>query len=131
MIRGRRLALPGALLAAAPFAVAGLPACPLLALTGLPCPACGGTRAVHLLLDGDPDFVRYNPFWALALVLAGGWSALLVWRRARGRAPAGPRVRAVLAWMRDRPAAIAMATVTVAASAWVTAMVNLETIRSL
>lgn len=30
-----------------------VPLCPLHALTGLWCPFCGGTRAVHALLHGD------------------------------------------------------------------------------
>jgi len=127
LIGGRRLALGGAL--AAPFAGATLPACPILALTGLPCPTCGGTRAVHLLLDGDPDFVRYNPFWAAALVLACLWGALVAWRHVRARSSIGPRVRAMIGWLRARPAAIALAAAAVAAAGWVTAMVNLETIR--
>ena len=28
--------------------------CPLLRITGVPCPSCGGTRASLLLLSGDP-----------------------------------------------------------------------------
>lgn len=28
--------------------------CPLLRLTGMPCPSCGGTRASLYLLSGDP-----------------------------------------------------------------------------
>jgi Protein of unknown function (DUF2752) len=32
----------------------GPPLCPFNALTGLDCPGCGGTRAVHQLLTGHP-----------------------------------------------------------------------------
>lgn len=31
-----------------------LPPCPLYALTGLLCPGCGSTRALHALLHADP-----------------------------------------------------------------------------
>ncbi|MCH9816055.1 MAG: DUF2752 domain-containing protein [Actinomycetia bacterium] len=30
-----------------------IPACPLLSLTGLDCPLCGGSRAIHELTRGD------------------------------------------------------------------------------
>ncbi len=37
-----------------PYRGGGLvPACPLKELTGLDCPGCGGTRAVHALVHGD------------------------------------------------------------------------------
>ncbi|MCC6574466.1 MAG: DUF2752 domain-containing protein [Planctomycetes bacterium] len=41
--------------------------CPLRAVTTIPCPLCGGTRAVMALVSGDPPLaIRYNP---LALIL--------------------------------------------------------------
>lgn len=59
--------------------------CPFLKLTGLPCPGCGGLRAINLLSNGEfAAAVSSNLFAvALAAVLAVGW---LVWavRRARG-----------------------------------------------
>lgn len=40
------------------------PPCPYLTLTGLACPGCGLTRAVHFLLHGDVSLAfAYNP-WA-------------------------------------------------------------------
>ena len=36
-----------------PFRETLFPPCTLLATTGLACPACGATRATHLLLHGD------------------------------------------------------------------------------
>ena len=40
-----------------------LPACPFFALTGHPCPFCGGTRAFAYMWEGDmSDAVRLYPF---------------------------------------------------------------------
>lgn len=45
-----------------------LPACPLHALTGLYCPGCGSTRALHALLHGDlPLALSMNPLLVAAL----------------------------------------------------------------
>ncbi|WP_107081863.1 DUF2752 domain-containing protein [Streptomyces sp. SBT349] len=52
------------------------PACPVLSLTGLACPACGGLRSAHAFAHGDAGAaVAANPlaalsFAALALLLA-------------------------------------------------------------
>ncbi len=46
------------------------PLCPLHALTGIPCPTCGMTRASTALLHGDlAGALKWNPL--LSLVLAG------------------------------------------------------------
>lgn len=48
-------------------------ACPLLQLTGLPCPTCGGTRALAALVSGDLGAAfAWNP-----AVAAGGLAAAL------------------------------------------------------
>ncbi|MFI9821288.1 DUF2752 domain-containing protein [Streptomyces sp. NPDC052013] len=62
--RAARLAVPTAILAAVAgaFAYVGAvdpnepghyPACPLLRLTGLYCPGCGGLRSAHAVVHGD------------------------------------------------------------------------------
>lgn len=60
--------------------------CPFLALTGLPCPGCGGLRAVNDLTRGDVVGALSSNALAVALVgvLAVAW-VLWVVRRARGR----------------------------------------------
>ena len=45
-----------------------LPGCPFHALTGLYCPGCGTTRALHALLHFDwPTAVTMNPLAAIAI----------------------------------------------------------------
>jgi len=41
--------------------------CPFRAITGLPCPFCGTTRATLFLLQGNSQFFDYNYFWIFAL----------------------------------------------------------------
>lgn len=60
-------------------------ACPLLSLTGLACPFCGGLRAAHALAHGDVIAAAgYNVVAvAAAPVLTVVWASWLV-RRGRG-----------------------------------------------
>lgn len=66
--------------------------CPLYALTGLWCPACGGLRATHDLARGDlAGAWGMNPLWVLAVPFVVGLWALWTARRARGRTLEVPR----------------------------------------
>lgn len=79
--RPPRWALPAfAVLAAAGVAVlwrvdpnqagSGLPGCPFHAITGLYCPGCGATRALHALVHGDVGHaMAMNPVLTLTLPL--------------------------------------------------------------
>ncbi|EFG65424.1 DUF2752 domain-containing protein [Streptomyces sp. SPB074] len=106
----RRLAAPALALAgvAGAFAYVGAvdphepghyPACPLLRLTGLYCPGCGGLRSAHAVAHGDLAAAFQDN--ALA-VLGYGLAAVLwlVWtvRAARGRDLAPPLPPARLRW---------------------------------
>jgi hypothetical protein len=72
-----------------------LPPCPLHALTGLYCPGCGSTRALHALLHGDlagawamnPLLVVALPLLAAMALNAAGWQPAGMQRlwRALGR----------------------------------------------
>ncbi|TWD27092.1 uncharacterized protein DUF2752 [Streptomyces sp. T12] len=95
--RAARLAVPAGLLAAVAGAFAYVavvdpnepghyPACPLLHLTGLYCPGCGGLRSAHAVAHGDlltalqanaPAVLGYAAFALL-------WTVWVV-RTARGR----------------------------------------------
>ena len=62
-----------------------LPGCPFHALTGLFCPGCGATRAVHALIHGDPLLaMRMNLLATLAIPLL----PLMLLRSLRGPDPA-------------------------------------------
>lgn len=94
----RRLAAPLATMAAvaSAFAYVGAvdpnepdhyPVCPLLRLTGLYCPGCGGLRSAHAFIHGD----LAAAFGANALAVVGYGVFAVLWtlwlvRAARGRA---------------------------------------------
>ncbi|GAB2544244.1 DUF2752 domain-containing protein [Brachybacterium huguangmaarense] len=78
-----------------------IPLCPVHLLTGLDCPGCGATRAVHALLEGDLLLaLRSNLLLVAALpVLLALWLRSLRDRwtgRRRAPAPLGRRGRIVL-----------------------------------
>ncbi len=56
------------------------PGCPLKEMTGLDCPGCGGTRAVHALAHGDlAQALDHNVVLAVVLpVLAVAWALWLI-----------------------------------------------------
>lgn len=65
-----------------------LPLCPTYHLTGLHCPGCGASRAVHALLDGDlPLALQNNALVMTALPVVAAGFVLWTLRRVRGRRP--------------------------------------------
>lgn len=59
--------------------------CPFRLATGLPCPACGSTRAVAAILRGDfAEALRLNPIGYLLCAGGAVILSLLVWDGLRG-----------------------------------------------
>ena len=140
---GLRLAPGGLLLAGllAPVAVVGLALdasavdegggwrCPLLHATGVPCPACGATRAFVHLANGDLGFLDYNWAWPALWALALAWALVLLARGWRARSLAGPLAARVAALLTQRAWAVAALPFLVLLPTWLVAMWNLEHIR--
>jgi hypothetical protein len=79
-----------------PDALSLLRPCPFLAMTGIPCPTCGTTRAALALSHGQiADAFAANPLATTALVLLLPAAVVSVVRQ-RVATPA--RARRVLAW---------------------------------
>jgi hypothetical protein len=122
------LVLAAALLARDPHTTGSWPPCPFLALTGVPCPACGGLRAVHDLLAGDvPAALSSNAWAVLTTVLClGAYAAWLVTRVGAGSPTPSGAVRVATtatAWMSRRA--------TVLAAAWGVGLVAFGALRLL
>jgi hypothetical protein len=76
------------------------PACPILTVTGLYCPGCGGLRGAHALAHGDPAAALGANALAVLLLAAFalGWTHWFA-RAVRGRPYALPvRLRAWHGW---------------------------------
>ena len=68
-----------------PTQVGFFPPCLFRKLTGLQCPGCGTTRALHHLLHGDvAGAFRLNPMLFAAVPFAGAWRSRWILRPAVG-----------------------------------------------
>ncbi|MGM1062991.1 DUF2752 domain-containing protein [Saccharothrix sp. Mg75] len=73
-----------------------LPPCPLYALTGIQCPACGSTRMVHALLHGDVVAAwQFNAVMLVAGLPLLAWLWLRWFRADRAGRPVPPLSRKV------------------------------------
>lgn len=65
----------------------GVMLCTLKATTGLPCPTCGGTRALGLLYHVDlASALAMNPLVTLGVLALVPWALVDLWLLRRGRA---------------------------------------------
>jgi len=66
----------------------GYPLCPLKALTGLDCPACGGLRCVHALTTGDVvGAMNQNLMAVIVLPIFAALGVVWLYRRWMGIEP--------------------------------------------
>ena len=120
--------LAAALIARDPHTSGSWPTCPFLALTGVPCPGCGGLRAVHDLMAGDLAGALSSNAWAvLTAVLVTGTYVVWVVSRVGGVRQGRSRVvrgaTAATAWVSTRA--------TVLVAAWAVGLVAFGALRLL
>lgn len=69
---------------AGPLPARWLPPCLFHTITGLHCPGCGSTRALHALASGNlAAALGYNPLVVAVLPLACAWAVARVWKTLR------------------------------------------------
>ena len=83
-----------------PDGVAWFPACSFHRLTGLHCPGCGMTRAVHATLHGRiGEAFRFNPLGMILVPVLLIWLGLRIPGWIRGAPPEpGAKPAAILGW---------------------------------
>ena len=104
--------------------------CPLLEATGVPCPACGATRAFVHFVHGDAAFLHYNWAWLLIWASLLAWVGLLITRHLRGAPLVGGRARRLGAFLQRRPWFVVALPFAALAVPWLVALANLDSIRS-
>ena len=68
-----------------------IPPCPLLAITGVPCPLCGMTRSARAVMRLDlSSSMQYQPFGLLAVL--GGAALLTMWALPKTRVVSSVRI---------------------------------------
>ena len=88
------LALVAWFLLVGPRPPAWLPSCPFHAITGLYCPGCGSTRALHALAHGElRAALGYNPLAVAFVPVLGAWAIARLLKTLRGDATPVPLPR--------------------------------------
>lgn len=113
-----------------PSIAEGESVCPLLHATGVPCPACGATRAFVLLAHGDGEgALSFNWSWILVWALAVTALAVAALRSISGRTAVPGWLRSAGRWLQAHPAAVVALPFLLLAGPWLVAMANIAAIR--
>ncbi len=104
--------------------------CPLLAATGVPCPACGATRAIVLFSHGDAGgALRFNWSWLVIWFVVVGAMAMSAWRLWQQRTALPAWTRRFGRWLQAHPAAVVALPFALLLGPWLVALANLNAIR--
>lgn len=104
--------------------------CPMLQATGVPCPACGATRAFVLLSHGDAGgALRFNWSWLVIWFVIVGAMFTAAWRLWRQRTALPNWLHRFGGWLQTHPAAVVAMPFALLLGPWLVALANLNAIR--
>jgi len=104
--------------------------CPMLQATGVPCPACGATRAFVLFSHGDVGgAMRFNWTWLVIWLVIAGSMFTAAWRLWRQRTALPDWARRFGGWLQTHPAAVVALPFALLLGPWLVALANLNAIR--
>ena len=104
--------------------------CPMLQATGVPCPACGATRAFVLFSHGDMGgAMRFNWSWLVLWFVIVGAMFTAAWRLWQQRAALPDWLHRFGGWLQTHPAAVVALPFALLLGPWLVALANLSAIR--
>ena len=104
--------------------------CPMLQATGVPCPACGATRAFVLFSHGDMGgAMRFNWSWLVIWFVIVGAMFTAAWRLWQQRAALPDWLHRFGGWLQTHPAAVVALPFALLLGPWLVALANLNAIR--
>jgi hypothetical protein len=104
--------------------------CPMLLATGVPCPACGATRAFVLFSHGEVDgAMRFNWTWLVIWFVIAGAMFTAAWRLWHERTASPDLAKRFGRWLQTHPSAVVVMPFALLLGPWLVALANLSAIR--